>query len=375
MNPQYGMGWMSIESGEEHTLSVKKPEISLINVSFKLSKDAISPSITVYALLIPPTFLPQVDSTVYQYIQFKFQSFMSKDISTATYLFKVSKEWLKTQGITKESIEFYRYDEDYSDWFLANSSIVNDDLEYVYFKSKYIGGNYFLVSQKISANSTTTTSTQNIVKNTTILPIKQAVTEVKPLIKPEPKKEIKKEETPNTTILANDMAIGNPNLSKKVQEVKAKEPVKQELKTPEMFKSKKEAQKSNYSYVFALFSFLFALALFLFLVNRSCRLSSVDRELYKFVKDCRKFGKSDVEIKQKLLKVGWSHDRVHRVLKKKHAKHKEIPIDSNEEKRLLKNKIKKTAAHQVEHARHIKEKVSNKLHQHKKGLLNLFRLI
>ncbi len=81
--------------------------------------------------------------SVYRYLQLNSLNIESEIVENITLIYKIDKNWMKTQKNTKEEIGIARYSE--GNWYYFVPKIIKEDENYIYYKVEINGLDYFVI--------------------------------------------------------------------------------------------------------------------------------------------------------------------------------------------------------------------------------------
>ena len=96
---------------------------------------------------------------VYQYVQIDAQNLAGK-LDKATVQFKVEKSWTVSNGLGKDEISVYKFDETGGKWNELSANYLSEDSTYYYYSAEVSSFSYFVISEKslVSGEGTGTTA-------------------------------------------------------------------------------------------------------------------------------------------------------------------------------------------------------------------------
>lgn len=146
-NPQDGKAWQSLKKGEIVSYEVQDDRIALRAIEFSLSKDVYQPSVSVYALLTLPEFMPEV-KPAYQYVEMDYSNFKAEDVEGIYHYFYVEKSFLEEKGFEPEEVVIATLDYDYSgsEWVPQKIRLVEENEEFLLFKVYSDAARYFVIT-------------------------------------------------------------------------------------------------------------------------------------------------------------------------------------------------------------------------------------
>ncbi len=325
-DPQDGKVFEVVEPDQLYVFNIKNDDLSLTKVSFMINREAKNGGVTIYSLQNSPDKIPELDvNTTYDLIEVKYSGFVPHDTTKFMYEFKVAKDWLESNSIPRNAIALHTYNRVLDLWEVTPTKVESDDDEFVYFSAGDDEGVHYLFIGKMIEGYDTSMAED-------VEEVAEEKTEEQATPPAEPVEMSAEVEAVDLNQQPTPVATPTP------QPVPA--PVSQPVADTE---SDTSISGGDSRLVGALI--LLALAIIvvvLYLVFGRKKLGySVDKELNSYVKESLKRGKSRDEVKQRLLEVGWHHDRVEKALSKydkqkksvesEHVKEisKELPTENN----------------------------------------------
>ncbi len=95
---------------------------------------------------------------VYQYLQIDAQNLGTK-LDKASVLFKVEKSWVSGNGLDKNKVSVYKFDESSGKWNELQTTFSSEDDTYYYYDAEVSSFSYFVISEKTLAGGEGTDST------------------------------------------------------------------------------------------------------------------------------------------------------------------------------------------------------------------------
>jgi PGF-pre-PGF domain-containing protein len=318
-NPQYGKAFELVEPDTPYTIeNTKDKDVAVTKITFTINREAKTAGITVYHLLYPPETLPPVPANdSYELNELKYSGFVPHDTTKLVYEFKVKKDWLENNSVPRNSVVLHAYNRRTDHWDALPTKILSDDEWFVYFSAEGVGYHYLFIGKSQS--------------DTTAESVKSDVEDIE-------KKEgtgAELKDAPDMTADITPIQLGDTT------------PSVPPAPTPTPITVEEKEDKSDSTMLSALILVVLAvIIIIIYLVFGKRKLgSSVDKELNKYIDESLKRGKSKEDVRQRLLDVGWHHERVEKAL----TKHKEPgqkpagPVPAAKPKKPAKSKPAKKA--------------------------------
>jgi len=139
--------WQSITSGDVAVVNVNNGEIGFTEVSFTPGRDLYGVWLGVERIESLPDNMIAPNKKVYKYVEVtKSIAFREGDIVNPTINFKIKKSWLSDNDFSNGNIALYRYVGD--QWTQLDTTLGEDDGEYVHYVANTPGFSYFAIAQK-----------------------------------------------------------------------------------------------------------------------------------------------------------------------------------------------------------------------------------
>jgi len=295
-NPQDGKVFDVVEAGKAYVLDVKTDDIAITKVTFTINRTVKNGGITVYHLMSSPSKTPEVgENDSYEYNEIKYAGFVPFDTQKFIYEFKVSKGWLENNSVPRQAIVLNVYNTVLDSWDSLPTKITGDDADYVRYSAEGKGFHYLFIGKSQSGEEA--------------LAGKAAEkTEIKEDI--EVKVEQPGEASKSQTVLAGDNQVKIPDTTQQT-------PVQPASAVPvEKAPAEDVGMDSKLFGAFMIISIVALVVIVYFVFGRKSNSYSVDKELGNYISESLKRGKSKDEVKNRLLEVGWHHERVNKALSK-----------------------------------------------------------
>jgi PGF-pre-PGF domain-containing protein len=136
---------LSITAGESGTVTFEKEdELGVQVITIKVKNDVSNVKVSVTKETARPAEVAEAPSgTVHSYLTVTVANVANKDIESATIKFKVSKSWISSNGIDKNTITLNRYN---NGWEKLPTTIASEDDGYVYFEAVTTGFSVFAIT-------------------------------------------------------------------------------------------------------------------------------------------------------------------------------------------------------------------------------------
>ena len=95
---------------------------------------------------------------VYQYLQIDAQN-LGTNLDKASVLFKVEKSWVSGNGLDKDKVSVYKFDESSGKWNELQTTFSSEDSTYYYYDAEVSSFSYFVISEKTLVGGEGTDST------------------------------------------------------------------------------------------------------------------------------------------------------------------------------------------------------------------------
>src|SRR3989338_1783848 len=141
--------WTSINKGETATVSVKDGQIGVTGVEFKTAATTYGVTVQVEKVTTLPTTVKALDTKVYKYVKITESNVAKALDGVAKVNFKVTKEWLKEQGLGKDNVVLYRSVD--NAWVALKTTVGEDDGTYQHYVAETPGFSYFAIGQGVTA--------------------------------------------------------------------------------------------------------------------------------------------------------------------------------------------------------------------------------
>ncbi len=158
---QFTLVWDKIVN--ETNMSFNAGDIAVNGIQIEVNKTFENVKISIQKLSSISFNKP--NGEVYQYLKFDLTNINDSGIKEVTLYFKVSKSWMKSNGVTPNEIHLMRYVD--GNWKALNTMQSSEDNEYVYYKAISPGLSYYAI--------TAIKPTQNQTTNKTVTPINENV--------------------------------------------------------------------------------------------------------------------------------------------------------------------------------------------------------
>ncbi|MBW2972667.1 PGF-pre-PGF domain-containing protein [Candidatus Woesearchaeota archaeon] len=300
-NPQDGKIFDLVEADKPYIFEVRNDDIAIRRITFVINREAQNAGVTVYNLRSVPTSLPEVpENDSYEFNEMKYSGFVPHDTTKFMYDFRVEKGWLENNSVPRQAVALHAYDNVLEQWDVLPTQVVSDDDRFVYFTAADDEGVHYLFIGKM----------QSGYEGSMEEPVEE-VGEKEAEAAPEegetakPSAELPSEVTP-VQLEKTTQPPAQP----------APRPVPAAEQPPEDVSGKSDSKLVGALVLIA----VAVIIVILYLVFGRKKLGySVDKELNNYIGESLKRGKSKEEVRNRLLEVGWHHERVDKAL----SKHKE----------------------------------------------------
>jgi len=136
----YNRQWDKILPNNNIKLLITKPELDLIEIEFFVNSEVDHAMLKIEKITSPPIQPPK--GKIYQWFKID-QNNLEKSISDVKIKFKVNKTWVFSNNIDPTTIALNRWENNH--WNKLNTSMINEDNEYIYYKSKTPEFSYFVI--------------------------------------------------------------------------------------------------------------------------------------------------------------------------------------------------------------------------------------
>lgn len=308
-NPQDGKVFELVEPDQLYVFNVKNADLSMTKVSFMIDREAKNGGVTIYSLQSIPDRLPELDEeTTYDLIEVKYSGFVPHDTTKFLYEFKVAKGWLENNSIPRNAIALHAYDRVLEVWDVLPTEVKSDDDDFVYFSAADDGGVHYLFIGRMLEGYDGSMVKEGVED---IAEAEPAPAEPAPVTAQQPVDMSAEVETVDLTPEPTPVAAPAPAPTPAPPAPISEAPVE---------KVKSERDNSRLIGALILLSLAVIVVILYLVLGRKKLGYSVDKELNSYVKESLKRGKTRDEVRQRLLEVGWHHDRVEKALAK-HTKH------------------------------------------------------
>ncbi len=141
---------------------------SIVQLNIKAKKTLSFPGVTVEWLdsSYEQKNIPELikDEKVYHYEKVDFHGFKDSDIKNVKIIFRVKKDWLKTNNLKIENVVIKRYDTKWND---LNTNFLKQKKEYYYFEAETNKPGYFVITSKTKQSNEETAIPNTLVHNQT----------------------------------------------------------------------------------------------------------------------------------------------------------------------------------------------------------------
>lgn len=291
-NPQYGKVFEFVEAGKPYPLDVRNPDIAITKIIFTIEREVKNGGLTIYHLKSIPSSLPEVaENESYEFNEIKYSGFVPHDTRRFVYEFKVEKGWLTNMSVARDTVALHLYDNTLEVWDTLPTQITGENESHVFYRAEGAGVHYLFIGKAQSG----------------------AVAEASPAAEDEGESiEVKAEQpTPEGVVeLPSEVTpvqLGQQQPAQQPASLPSLSPAPVPEPVPEPGSSK---------LIGALVLIAIAvIVLIVYLVFGRKKLGySVDKELSSYISESIRRGKTKEEVRNRLLEVGWHHERVDKAL-------------------------------------------------------------
>ena len=157
--PKSTHSWTKITPGAATIMKDFNSEIGVKQIEITVNNEAQNVKITVTKYDGKPAAV-SVSKTgkIYQYMQIAAQNLAGK-LDKANVQFRVEKTWASTNGVAKEKVAVYKFDETSSKWDEQTTTYSSEDSAYYYYDVSLDSFSYFAISERSLAAGEGTTAT------------------------------------------------------------------------------------------------------------------------------------------------------------------------------------------------------------------------
>lgn len=135
---------LHISAGESDTIKFTK-DVIIQEITITVKNDVQNVEISVKKGSSKPSDVTTPPGVAYTYLTITTSNINSEDISDIKIKFKIDKSWINENNIDKNSIRLYRYT---TEWSELQTSLINEDENYVYYEAISPGLSVFVISGK-----------------------------------------------------------------------------------------------------------------------------------------------------------------------------------------------------------------------------------
>ena len=298
--PRSSMAWMNVAKGEKVHLEITKEEIGVTSIELTVNAAKTFMQLTVEKLDEKPTDVKEVKKH-YRYLKFIKSNVQDSEIEGLVKIqFKVEKSWLIDNDGVSSQIVMRRYVD--GEWVDLPTKLISDDSEFVYFEAETPGFSYFAIALGDSAVDETTTTEEN-------------------------------------TATEPDSGVDDTTAGTETVTEPETEPATSPITQP---------KKGSFNWVLLIAGLVLVIAAIL-LYHHPSRKKGVSftkkvkgslktkddheiKEVKEYVKEARKEGYSDTEIKSNLIEAGWEIELIEKMVGKDVGSDKEPKAHPDKEK-------------------------------------------
>lgn len=146
--PKKTNSWTKITPGAATIMKDFDSEIGVKQIQVEVNNEAQNVKITVTKYDGKPAEVSVSKSgKVYQYLQINAQNLGTK-LDKATVQFRVEKSWASSNGLDKDEIAVYKFDETVNKWNELQTTFSSEDSTYYYYDAELDSFSYFAISEK-----------------------------------------------------------------------------------------------------------------------------------------------------------------------------------------------------------------------------------
>ena len=135
--------WASINSGETASIDIENGAIGVTEVDFGVSQTVYGAWVKVEKKDSLPSSVESFSGESYRFLHITTSSALKEEyLVSPTIKFKVEKAWLTENGLAKNSIALFHYDEG---WSKLTTTVGEDDGTYVHYTATTSGFSYFVI--------------------------------------------------------------------------------------------------------------------------------------------------------------------------------------------------------------------------------------
>jgi len=145
IQPSMSRLWDKIEPNTPVIMLIDKEGIELTQIQIEILNEANDVKVTVEKLAEQPATVTQtVSGNVYHYMEISTNNLDEENIQNIIINFKVNKTWMEQNSIDKSTVLLNRWAD--SQWNELETSILDEDDDYVYYEATSPGFSYFTIS-------------------------------------------------------------------------------------------------------------------------------------------------------------------------------------------------------------------------------------
>jgi PGF-pre-PGF domain-containing protein len=299
-SPQDGKIYDLVEAGQPYSMDVKVEDIAITKIIFTINRTINNGGITVYHLMSTPSSLPEVpDNDSYEFNEIKYTGFVPFDAGKYrfTYEFKVAKGWLQNMSVSRDTVALHSFDRVLEEWQTLPTRITGEDDSFVFYRSDGPAVHYLFIGKAQSGSKAELAEDNK--KTAAQMQTDQTAKDLSQEPKPEQEELLEVEK----------VDLGKPSV-----QPQPSAPVP----SPAPAAPVSEQDDSVLFGAILLIGLAVAAVIIYLIFTKKGVGYSVDKELNNYISESLKRGKTKEEVRNRLLEVGWHHERVDKAL----AKHK-----------------------------------------------------
>lgn len=148
-NPKNIHSWMKLTPGQVTIMKDFDKEIGIKEISVEVTNEVQNAKIIVEKYSEKPAEVSkEKEGKVYQYLEINVENLEDK-LSKGQITIRVEKSWLNKEGINKEDIILSKFDSNSNEWNDLDTSYLEEDETYHYYKVEVDSFSYFAISEKV----------------------------------------------------------------------------------------------------------------------------------------------------------------------------------------------------------------------------------
>lgn len=144
------------------TMTVSKSAIAVTSVVLNMKNQVSNAEVTVTKLNEKPSSLSKPTGETYQYIRIDKTAIKDADFENVKIQFKVTKSWLKAEGINEGDVALYKYT---TRWIKLSTKKIKSESDYVSYEATTSGfSNFAIVGKKAGIKTATLTGEDELIE-------------------------------------------------------------------------------------------------------------------------------------------------------------------------------------------------------------------